>query len=84
MLCWDSDYYEGGKYSEDAFFDNHLCDAFLYAWRYLYNYQWEPAKNNLKPGSLEATLQKEEGHEDRFIENLNRKKSGGYDYGDWE
>lgn len=48
-LCWDEEDFEEGKYTEDAYEDNHLCDAYLYAWRYVYTYAWKEKPPELRP-----------------------------------
>lgn len=48
-LCWDEDDYLEGKFSEDSYEDNHLCDAYLYAWRHIYTYVWKEKVTELSP-----------------------------------
>ena len=43
MLCWDQEYFDEGKFIENPDFDNHLCDAALYAWRWAYHYLYKDA-----------------------------------------
>lgn len=38
VLTWDEKKYAKGKYVEAARRPNHCCDAFLYSWRYCYNW----------------------------------------------
>ena len=40
-----------GKRKEDPNLPNHLCDAFLYAWRHCYQYMWVPEPKAIEVGS---------------------------------
>jgi len=51
-LCWDEEDFEEGKYTEDSYEDNHLCDAYLYAWRYVYTYAWKEKPPEPKPDDV--------------------------------
>lgn len=60
-LVWDERKLLKDKYEEHPSCDNHLSDAFLYAWRYVYNYTSKP--KHLKPApTSEAAV-------DRFWED---------------
>ena len=84
MLCWDNDDFQEGKYTEDDYFDNHLCDAFLYCWRYLYNFHWKKPEEKPKLGTLEYALKKEEEYENRFYEKLEEeKREKEWNNGNW-
>lgn len=50
---WDPDKFNSHKYIENDATENHLCDAFLYAWRWAYNYLEKPRVNGPEVGSLE-------------------------------
>ncbi len=50
LLQWDTTHI---KPKEDANFDNHACDAYLYIWREAKHYTHEPAKEEAKEGSEE-------------------------------
>ncbi len=85
MLCWDNDEFEEGKFIEDGYFDNHLCDAFLYAWRYLYNYCWKEIVKKPLLSFNEMSIQKEQDHEERLIEKIKERQSEGWNLnGNWE
>lgn len=61
------------KPKEDARFDNHLCDAALYAWRECYHYTYRPT-NEPEFGSAEYYKKKMNEHEESLIKKLTRKK----------
>ena len=42
LLCWNDDKFRDGVYEENKDTPNHCCDAALYAWRYIFNYLYEP------------------------------------------
>ena len=46
-LIWDVKARERGKYKEHDACENHLCDSFLYAWRYTYAYVNDPSNEVL-------------------------------------
>ena len=59
---------------------NHLCDAFLYAWRNGYHFLAEPAKKALVPGTPEYIKEQESLHKEAIIERIKREqalKDGG-------
>lgn len=41
-LTFNEDKFLEGKKVEDPYFDNHLCDSFLYAYKYCYHYRAKP------------------------------------------
>jgi hypothetical protein len=55
VLVWMTD---GGKIieprKEHSGIHNDLSDAFLYVWRYCYNFLWKPPVNPQKAGTLES------------------------------
>jgi len=53
-LVWDERKFRSGKYEEHPTCPNHLSDAFLYAWRYVYNYCAKPKYDKPLPNSEEA------------------------------
>lgn len=53
-LVWDERKLALGKYEEHPACPNHLSDAFLYAWRYVYNYTAKPKVKFIAPTSEEA------------------------------
>lgn len=65
LLVWDEEHFENNKFVEDASFDNHCCDAFLYSWRAIYNYRYEspikvPSMNSTEYGDylMQQTIEK--------------------------
>lgn len=50
-LLWDA---ESDRRQEDKRFPNHLADAALYAWRWCYQYAWQPVQPKHAPQSKEA------------------------------
>jgi PBSX family phage terminase large subunit len=60
---------------------NHLCDAFLYAWRMGYHYHAEPAAKTIVVGSKEWYQQQSEEIWDKERERL--EKLEGIKNGDW-
>jgi hypothetical protein len=57
VLIWDEQKLKLGKYIEHAGQPNHLSDAFLYAWRWSYNYAHIPKVKIPKRGSEEEVDQ---------------------------
>lgn len=55
-----------GKLREDPKCPNHLCDAFLYLWRYSYHTFARPVEKGPDPGTIEARLAKNKAQEQRF------------------
>ena len=53
-LVWDERKLAQGKYVEHPACPNHLSDAFLYAWRYVYSYTAKPKVKVVAPSSEEA------------------------------
>lgn len=53
-LVWDERKLLKGKYEEHPACPNHLSDAFLYAWRYVYNYCAKPKTEFIAPTSEAA------------------------------
>lgn len=84
MLCWDSDEFENSRYIEDEHFDNHLCDAFLYSWRHLYNYHYVKLEEKPKWGTIEYELQREREHEERVEQRLRDQKNIWDNDSDWQ
>jgi hypothetical protein len=62
-LVFDERKLQLGKFVEHPAVPNHLSDAFLYAWRYVYSYTSKPKTKILPPSSEEAVDQwwEEEG-----------------------
>lgn len=52
-LVWDESKLALGKYVEYASLPNHLSDAFLYAWRYCYQYSFSPVVQLPRRGTEE-------------------------------
>lgn len=61
---------------EDPRLPNHLCDAFLYAWRNGFHYMSEPKTRTLAVGSREWYLKQSEDIWDREKEQLEQKDQG--------
>jgi hypothetical protein len=53
-LIWDEKKKLQGIYVEHPSCKNHLSDAFLYAWRYIYNYTYRPKYVKPHPTTEEA------------------------------
>lgn len=70
-LVWETD---GDKIKqprrEHPNLPNHLCDALLYAWRYCYQYMFEPKAGKTVVGSREWFMQQHENVWDRERERL--------------
>lgn len=65
---------------------NHLCDAFLYAWRNGYHYQSEPAQKKLVVGSKDWYAKQASDIWEREREHLEKQQEGGMwpsDGGGW-
>lgn len=62
---------------EEPRLPNHLCDAFLYAWRNGYHYQSEPVKKILVVGSREWFLKQSEDQWEREREHLQKQHGIG-------
>lgn len=58
-LVWDENKYKDGVYREREGLDNHLCDAFLYAFRKAYHYLSEPEEKKISKYSEEWLIQQE-------------------------
>tara|TARA_R110002126_G_scaffold172712_8_gene321525 strand:- start:3830 stop:5260 length:1431 start_codon:yes stop_codon:yes gene_type:complete len=50
-LVWDERALDKGKYVEHPGLDNHLCDAFLYAWRWCFQFSSKPKGVPIPKGS---------------------------------
>lgn len=57
-----------GKLREDPSCPNHLCDAFLYLWRYCYHYWATPEGKGLEPGSTAWWKEQERKSVERYME----------------
>ena len=62
--CWDERKLAQGKYEEHPSTDNHLSDAFLYAWRWTFQYSSKPKIDKPHPTSEAAV--------DNFWEDASR------------
>ena len=82
-LCWDEEEYEKGKFVEDEYTDNHLCDAYLYAWRWVYTYQWKEKPPEPIPGSIEAIKKKVAIEEEKFFKEQEDKAERAKNNGDF-
>ena len=65
-----------GKLKEDPSCANHLCDAFLYLWRYCYHYWSVPEAPTVERGTVEWFKEKER----LSIEKLRQKRDSRNDY----
>lgn len=64
-LTYNESLFNVGKREEDEYYDNHLCDAFLYAYRYSYHYRYkEPQPSLLSFEDLDE-LKAMQSHEKR-------------------
>ncbi len=70
-----------GKLREDPKCPNHLCDAFLYIWRWCYHYWAADRRSGLTPGTAEANIE-EMNREMR--ERASSRQSRVESLGDWE
>jgi hypothetical protein len=60
LLTKDEEKFKDGVLKEDERFDNHLCDAALYAWRFIYNYRFkEPPPKKTAEQELADKIHKE-------------------------
>jgi hypothetical protein len=57
-----------GKLREDPTCPNHLCDAFLYLWRYCYHYWATSESKGLEAGSPEWWKEQERKSVERYLE----------------
>jgi hypothetical protein len=69
-----------GKLREDPSCMNHLCDAFLYLWRYCNHYWATPAEIQIDKTTEEWYIQNEKEN----IERYRRKLSGEDEYSEYE
>jgi hypothetical protein len=67
LLQWDSDAMDDGRLIEDRSYDNHACDAMLYAWRSGYHKDFEWEEHGPKPGSPEAEEALEEARYEKAL-----------------
>ena len=68
-LVWDERALERGKHVEHPGLPNHLCDAFLYAWRWTFQYSSKPKKVAPLRGT-EAEIHRQWEAEGQEIERL--------------
>ena len=71
-LVWDERALDRGKYTEHPSCDNHLADAFLYAWRWCYQYSSKPKMQTPARGT-EAEVEAFWEHEAEVIEMHKRQ-----------
>lgn len=64
---------------EDPRLPNHLCDAFLYAWRNGYHYQSEPAKRIVVVGSREWYVQQSQEIWEKERDHLEKLREGTFE-----
>jgi hypothetical protein len=62
-LTWDQKALVKGKRQEDAKADNHLCDAFLYAWRYCFSW----VDRGVEPDPMDLEKKIEEAVEEQVL-----------------
>lgn len=60
---------------------NHCCDAFLYCWRYAYNYLWKPTEPFKDRQKQEVW---EPAHIEKLTEQIRREKNPDELHIDWE
>jgi hypothetical protein len=77
QLRFSEKHYKENIYKESSECDNHLCDAFLYAWRYVYTYCYKSKEQTVEFGSVEHFKQLEEKAKERYI-NENTLPSQGF------
>ncbi len=82
QLTYDEkEFTENKKFVEDSYLDNHLCDAFLYAWRYIYSYVWKAQPPELEVGSKEWEQRETDTMVQAAIDNVIKRNSD--DKGDY-
>ena len=74
LLQWDED-----RRKEDGRFDNHSCDATLYAWRELRHYRSKPPDDIPEPGTPEAIELDLARMRERRLSGMNRKERRFWD-----
>lgn len=75
QLTYDEkEFTENKKFVEDSYLDNHLCDAFLYSWRYIYSYVWKSQPPEVIVGSEEWNQRETETMVQRAIDNVVKRK----------
>jgi hypothetical protein len=67
-----------GKLREDPSCPNHLCDAFLYSWRYTYHHWSRKPEEGIEKGSPEWWRLKEKEELDKYKERLYLNKETDY------
>lgn len=70
-LIWDS---EKEQRVEDSRYDNHLCDAALYAWRYCYNFAATKAPIIIKPNTNESMNSWWDKESEKLIQQLKEER----------
>lgn len=78
LLQWDLDV--KSKRVEDPRFENHKCDAFLYAYREARHYLFVPKKEGPKPGTDEYFKELEKEMEVKLVQEFEKKQSDNW----WE
>ena len=71
-LTYDEREFEKQKRVEAQGLDNHLCDSFLYAWRYIYTYAWKEKPVEPEFGTKEYIEAKIKKELDRRIDRINQ------------
>lgn len=68
-LTWDENKYKKGIYCEQDGLDNHLCDAFLYAFRKAYHYLSRAPEKKVFEGTAEWFQEIEEKYSEALEQN---------------
>ena len=78
QLKFDEKLYKENKYKESDQFENHLCDAFLYAWRDVYTHFFKQKTEAPKIGTPEWYKQEEDRMYKHAIESTNRNNQSDH------
>ena len=84
QLTYDEkEFTENKKFVEDSYLDNHLCDAFLYSWRYIYSYVWKAQPPEVVVGSKEWEQRETDTMIQRAIDNVVKRKENEVESNDF-
>ena len=67
-----------GKLREDPSCANHLCDAFLYSWRYSYHFWAKPLRNQTPQGTPEWFKEQEKEMLNAYKKRLQNDSKDDY------
>ena len=79
QLTYDEkEFTENKKFVEDSYLDNHLCDAYLYAWRYIYSYVWKAPDVEPEVGSEAWNKREQDNMINQAIERTKKANDDNY------